>query len=696
MTTIRDWMLTIYSLAWLLMATPVTASNGLDDWRAAVAEVRALPTAAPIARADFLLRPAISSVQLAPDGRHLAYLLAHGNTRSVWLMDTAGAVPRRLLSTTDAQRLQWTRDAQWLLLESPTQLFALAAAGQQGSGIVTTLAGPMHTELLAVDPVQPAAVIILEQERVAAGKEKTWRLQRVDVRGVRSLLHEDSAQISNFAFNRQGRLAFLQRVEGEALVIHRVDADGGLHEFVRCAQLRRCTPLTTSDDGSELIVRGDLGSDLSGVLRLDRQGGVHMLHRDPLAMSDIDTVSFDPLTGMPLIASYRSIVARNYALSDDIGVHVDAIERLLPQRNLQITVGRGADAQWLISVTASNIQGTRWQLYDPRAGTIRSILDEAPLHARRDASATWLPDAALARKIPISWRASDGMRLHGFVLLPSGVDPASVPLIASIHGGPFNHLRLDYSASTQLLVNRGYAVFEPNFRGSTGHGRDYMFAANGDFGNGRVQQDIVEGVHHVLAEGIGDPQRIGIIGASFGGYAALLGMSFSPELFKVGVANVPPPDFGWNLLWMLRSTEAIALSGLIPIEAWLRMLSLDVTDAAVMTRLQTQSPLAHADKVRGPLLLIAGGADRRVALRGVIAYAAKLRLLGKDFTLLVDPDAGHSIDGPLAHEAQLYLIEKTLQATLGGPLPSAPDSALRKYLHDNLRVQSGRLSVAAE
>src|SRR5690606_13012470 len=120
---------------------------------------------------------------------------------------------------------------------------------------------------------------------------------------------------------------------------------------------------------------------------------------------------------------------------------------------------------------------------------------------------------------------------------------------------------------------------------------------------------------------------------------------------KVGVAIVPPPDFAWDLTWVGRSSEAANLSDRIPYAAWLRMLSLDLDDSDAMARLHAQSPLTNAGRLQRPLMLGASGKDHRVAIRGVIEYAAKLKLLGKDVSLLVDPEAGHSNDDPLAKEA---------------------------------------------
>ena len=321
----------------------------------------------------------------------------------------------------------------------------------------------------------------------------------------------------------------------------------------------------------------------------------------------------------------------------------------------------------------------RWYLFDPRGGGLRRILDEPVRNAHPPS------EARLARKLAVSYLASDGLRVHGFLLLPPGVDPARAPLIAQVHGGPINHFRPGFDGVAQFLANRGYVVFQSNFRGSTGHGRAYTFASNGDYGNGRVQQDIEEGVRWLLARGIGDAQRVGIVGHSFGGYSALLGLTFQPELFKVGVAGAPPADLGWAMRWLLASGE----QGDLPdrsLQQTLRALSLDAGDPATFARLHAQSPLANASKMRRPLLVMAGGADRTVAIREVTHYVATLKAQGSPVTLLVEPGGGHSPLAPVAREAYLFAMETMLQRHLGGPEPDPPGQRLRAYLRGNLRL----------
>lgn len=672
------------------------------ELQAAVRVEQQRPRAPTLPRGAFLQRASIVSVVLSPDGRRVAWLNEAGRNREVWLQDTGGGEARRLMAHTPAQRLAWTRDGRWLLLESAQHLFAFAVDGQPGSGIATALGGRSGRTMLRVDDAMPAAAIVIEHDGLTPqGRPARWRLLRVDMRGERTRLHEDSRRITGYALDPQGRLAFVQRVDGLESTIHRVEAGGRLREVARCARMRRCTPLATSADGRDLILRGNFGEasgpELHRLMRLDADGRLHVLHADPRGEADLDTLAFDPSTRQPLIAAYRSTVATNYGLDADTQRHLRGLEALLPQRDLRIDIGRGPAARWLIEIRAGHQQGSRWHLYDPAAGTVSALFDDRPRDARSQRAATRIAESSLARKLPVSWRASDGMRLHGFVSLPPGRAAATLPLVVLPHGGPWNHWRPEYNGIAQFLVNRGYAVFEPNFRGSTGHGRAYTFAANGDFGNGRVQQDIVDGTRHLLASGIGDGQRVGIVGASFGGYSALLGVTFQPELFKVGVAFVPPPDFAWTLRWILRNPEALELDSVVPMADWLRMLSLDVDDRTHMATLHAQSPLANAARMNRPLLLVAGGEDRRVGIAGVIEYAARLKLANKRVSLLVDTDAGHAEREPIAREANLYLLEAMLHRHLGGTAPAAPDPALQRYLMDNLRLcQRDLQTVCAE
>jgi dipeptidyl aminopeptidase/acylaminoacyl peptidase len=678
-------------LATAVVALSPTACARADEasvLRAAVSAERARPRAPLLDRAQFLAKASVAGAWLSPDGRHVAYLREEGSNRGVWLLPTEGGAAKQLLPDTESAQLSWSRDSRWLFLSSPRQLSVLAAVGQAGSGVIAKLDGRWQRVFKGADPALPAAALVIEVPPRVSRQPRKWRLLRIGLDGKQVLLHEDARPIVDFVFAPNGRLALLTLAEKDRYVIYRKQGDR-LQQTMRCERLNRCSFASTLYDGQELLLYTDSGGNLRRLASLDGKGKLTTLHIDPRGEADLDEIVVDPKSGQPVIASYRSTIAANYGLAPAARGHVEAIERRYPGRNLSIDVGSGEQARWLLRDRAGSLKGVRFHLYDPATGDFRDILqDIAFRHAGKTVARP--PESAMARRIAFAYRASDGMRLHGFLMVPPGVDAARAPLMAHVHGGPFNLARPEFSSTGQLLVNRGYVVFEPNFRGSTGLGRDYLLSARGDFGNGRVQQDIVDGVRFLLAQGVGDPSRVGIDGASFGGYSALQGVTFQPELFKVGIAAVPPADFGWVLRWYSRSSDQFTDG--IPMSTTMRLLSLDPADPGVAERLRVQSPIANAAKLSRPLLLLAGADDERVPIRSVTHYAAELKSLGKDFSLFIDDQGRHQLEDPRTREAYFYLMEEFLHRRLGGAAAQPPGKALREHLRRNLRVKGRDLS----
>ncbi len=672
MTTFRILCGTL-ALCALLLAPRALPAQAAESLRAAADAQRAMPRAARQPRTAFLENRTLVAAQLSPAGDAVAYLREKKDARDLWLLPANGGSARMLVGSTQADQLMWSRDGRWLFLRASRALSIVGVDGR--TGVRVPLGGTERRRVMKLDPSQPAAVLL--GERVRAGSGERWRVMRVDARGKRTVLREDAHWIHDVALDAQGRIVALARFEGGHDALYRVRADGTLREVLRLRPMERLELLAARDDGS-LLMSGNPGGNFRRVMRLDANDKLHTLHQDPRGEADLDEVAIDPRTQQPLAASYRSTVAATYGIGDAQAVVAD-IARKFPARDIGLQAGNGPSARWLVSERAPTLRDPRWYLYDPRNGSLRRILDDPGIVANSS------PESSLARKLAIAYTASDGKRVHGFLLLPPGVDAARAPLIAQVHGGPINHFRAGYDGVAQFLANRGYVVFQSNFRGSTGHGLAYTFSSNGDYGNGRVQQDIVEGVRWLLAQGIGDANRVGVVGHSFGGYSALLGLTFQPELFKVGVAGSPPADLGWSMRWLLQAGD----QGDLPdrsLKHTLAALSLDSTDTATYARLHEQSPLANAAKMRRPLLVIAGGADRTVAIREVVNYVATLQAAKRPMTLLVEPNGGHSPVDPVPREAYLFAMETMLQRHLGGAAPEPPGQRLRAYLRQNLRV----------
>ena len=675
------------ALVMLLLPPGDGLAQGNESLRNVQQAQQALPRAPLLPRTAFLEARTLVAVQLSPAGDHVAYLREQKDSRSLWLMPTdagkEGGTPRTLVGSTQADQLMWSRDGRWVFLRGSRALTIVGVDGR--SGVRVPLGGIERRRVMKLDPSQPAAVLL--RERVRVGKGERWRIVRMDAQGKRTVLREDTHWIHDVALDAAGRIVALARFEGDHDALYRLRPDGTLRGVLRLRAMERIELLAALPDGS-LLMEGNPGGAFRRVLRLGADDTLQTLHQDPRGEADLDDVALDPRTQQPIAASYRSTIAATYGIGTAQAT-VTAIARKFPGRDIGLQIGSGPSARWLVSERAATLRDARLHLYDPRTGSLRRILDDPGITGAAPA------ENALARKIAIAYTASDGRRVHGFVLLPPGVDAARAPLVAQVHGGPISHFRAGYDGTAQFLANRGYMVFQSNFRGSTGHGRDYTFASNGDYGNGRVQRDIVEGVRWLLARGIGDADRVGIVGHSFGGYSTLLGLTFQPELFKVGVAGAPPANLAWGMRWLVQSGD----QGDLPdrsLEHTLAALSLDATDPVTYARLHAQSPQTNAAKMRRPLLIMAGGADRTVAIREVIHYSAKLKSLGRPVTLLVEPGGGHSPVDPIPREAYLFTMETMLQRHLGGPVPQTPGQRLRAYLRENLRLAGPEFAAFAK
>lgn len=672
-------MLMLMLILMLTVGIGTARANPDADFAAALAVERARLPAARFERADLLHPAPLQRILLAPDSSQLAFLHGEANARGLWLLHSNTGNTRQLLARTDATALHWSQDSQWLFIQSAEQLSVIAHDGS-GARRVARFQADRQFEVLGRDPVVGDAMLVVERTRPGDTQPRS-RLLRIRATGDLQALYADERLIAGALIGADGQPAFVKVVEAEQQLIVHLRRDRPANVLLRCVELQRCTLLAgdASGDASNqgVWLASDIGRDRVGLLHLGIEGSQRWTFDDPRGQADSDQIVLDPQNGQPRLVAVRSVDAELHPLDADAARHLQQIRRALPASDLDIQLGHG-EAAWLIGERQSTLAVTHWHLYQPPSGVLQRIL------ADRDGSASTPPPSRLARKLPFSWRASDGMRLHGFLSVPPGRDLRAIPLITQVHGGPWSATGPGYASTTQLLVNRGYAVFEPNFRGSTGFGREYLLAAKGDFGNGRVQQDIVEGTQAVLALGVGDPKRVGIIGASFGGYAALQGVTHSPELYRVALAAVPPADFGWALRWALTDSDLADRDG-VPLATRFRLLGVDPADAALQARLSAQSPQTNAARLTRPLLLFAGGRDERVAIRSVTHYAATLRRLGRDLSVYIEPDVGHSADSPLTREAFLYLVEWMFHRHLHGEAATVPDAALAAHLHRHWR-----------
>jgi dienelactone hydrolase len=668
----RLWRAVVALMAGLALAQALAAPGAVTatlTLAPLLARNAALPPAPRIPSDAFERRSRLHAVRLSPDGTLVAYLDGDGAKASLHVLDTRTQVARRLLALPGQAALFWSGDSGTLFLAMPDGISAVSLA--DGSSYkLAAFDGRAEHRLFPADAGH-ARHVLMATYTAASG---AYRLERMDTQGQRELLYQGE-QLSGFLLDAHGRLSFSMTVASDGMRSIKRRQAVGWQEVLRCQRVDECTLVAAVPDASRLSMLMAQHGDRSVLVEIDlAQDKRRVLHADRAALADIRRVISDAGQRTPLFAMFESPMLHHAGLTPLARRAVADIDRQFGHGGVFIEAARGG-ATLLLSESGSRLSQDRYWLYDSARRSTREIL-----HAQRAAGLP-LPPGQLAQTSAIHYRASDGVLVHGYLTLPPGKVASSMPLLTLAHGGPWERVNAAYVPLVQLLANRGVAVFQPNFRASVGYGLHYMTAAGGDLGNGRVQADIIDGVRWLLRQGVGDRQRLAIAGHSFGGYATLLALTYTPELFQFGMAIAPSPDFARTL-----RTIATGPGGDQALPLRLQDLGVDLQDGAVMRTLEAAAPVRHTDQVGKPLLIMAGARDSMVQIASVTDYVARLQLSGKPVSLLVDPEEGHNPRLLLYRQATMYLLEKLLQQHLGGPAPAAPGAQLDTYLRQTLKA----------
>lgn len=309
------------------------------------------------------------------------------------------------------------------------------------------------------------------------------------------------------------------------------------------------------------------------------------------------------------------------------------------------------DRYWIVSFDEDS-HPSRYYLYN------RATREGQLLFSTRPA----LDGAALERSTPISFRARDGLVIHGYLILPLGPPPQNLPVVVLVHGGPWLRYRGGFHTETQWLANRGYAVLLVNFRGSSGYGKSFLNAGNREWG-GKMQDDLIDGVKWILRKGIGDKRRVAVMGASYGGYAALMGLALTPDVFAAGIAISAPT----NLVTLLEDVPRY----------WSPVRSELVRRIGDPDRdrdfLASRSPVSVADRIKAPLLMAHGANDSRVMRSESERMVAAIRAHGGEVKSIVYGDEGHGLTQPHNRLHFYGVVERFLARYLGGQLEPSGD-----------------------
>lgn len=614
-----------------------------------------------IDREIFFGNPEYAGAQISPDGKYISFLKPYNNVRNVWVKGIDETFDKAKPVTAEAKRpignYFWSWDSKRILFvkdnDGDENFSAYAVnpsdpAGANGVPAAVNLTNAQkkaRTLIYAVPRSDPDTIYIGINERDSAWHD----LYKVSIStGQKTLLRENKDRLSGWIFDNgdQIRLATRSDVSG-ATEILRVDGDK-FTKIYSCGVLENCGTIRFNKDNKRVYLNTNKGDrDLSQLVLLDSETGKEeFVEQDPMKRVDFGGISFSEITKEPILTAYQDDKTRLYFKDKGFEADYKHIKKQLGDREVAFGSGTADEQKFIVSTFSDVDPGTIW-IYDRKTKNLKT------LYTVRER----LPRAALAEMKPVRYPSSDGLEIPGYLTLPKGVEAKNLPLIVVPHGGPWSRDGWGYHSLAQFLANRGYAVLQPNFRASTGYGKKFLDAGNGQWGD-KMQDDITWGVKYLVGQGIADPKRVGIMGGSYGGYATLAGVTYTPDLYAAGVAIVAPS----NLNTLLKSIPPYWES--IRTTFHTRMGNPNTPEGKA--QLDRQSPLNSASKIKTPLMVVQGANDPRVNKAEADQIVIALRERNYPVQYLLAPDEGHGFARPVNNMALYAESEKFLAKYLGG------------------------------
>ncbi|NET67580.1 MAG: prolyl oligopeptidase family serine peptidase [Moorea sp. SIO1G6] len=602
--------------------------------------------------------PEITGAQLSPDGKFLAFQKPLDGVINVWVKGIDEPMEAARPVTADAESpiiiYFWSADGRYILYGQDKggnenfHIYAVEAKSLGETSPVTRDLTPVEgitASIYSVPKRTPNHIIIGLNER----NPQFHDVYRLDLTtGERTLLIQNDDKIALWTTDLDGnvRIGYRQTLEGghEILAVQK----DGLTPVYTCRIEETCVPIRFHKDGQRVYLISNRDGNLIQLelLNLENQQS-QVVEVDPENQVDFGGAVFSQATDELIATSYVSDRIRIYPQNDKIAADLAFLKQQLPDVDI-VLQSLTLDDRFALIGTQSDVNPGSTYLFDRSTQTLEKLYDDRPE----------LPREHLATMQPIRYTARDGLEIPAYLTLPQGVDPVNLPVIVMPHGGPWGRDMWGYKRFTQFLANRGYAVLQPNFRGSTGYGKAFLNAGNNEWGTGAMQHDLTDGVQYLIDAGIADPERVGIFGVSYGGYATLAGLAFTPDIYAVGVSYVGPS----NLITLLKSIPPYWES----IKAKFALRLGDLDDPSDRSRLKAQSPLFSADQIQAPLMVIQGAKDPRVKQAESDQIVAALRDLGRPVEYLIAPDEGHGFRKEINSLAMTAGLEKFLAEHLGG------------------------------
>ncbi|MDG5765879.1 S9 family peptidase [Balneolales bacterium ANBcel1] len=663
----------------MMMFSSCSPERPLDAADSGVSGPATDPYTAPlIDRNLFFGDPQYAGAQLSRTGRYITFRKQYNGVMNIWIkgVDEDFEAARPLTADTErpVSSYFWSHDDRYVL-------YVQDRGGDENFHIYRVdineepdpeTGVPEAVNLTPIDGIR-AQIYSLPREfpdRMIVGiNDRDPALHdayHLDIEtGERTLLIENTDNIAGWVADREAniRAGIRQTPDGgsELLMIR----DDGFEQVYAAGPEESFSPLRYHEDGIHIYMSTNTGDrDLAEfVLFNPDTRESELIERDPEGKVDFGGATFSEITNEILATYYVGDKRRTYFRDAEYEEMFEDVQSRLGPGEVSPTSRTHDEQRWLFHV-GSDVDPGSVYYHDFSSGDLELLYQTRPD----------LPSEYLSEMTPIRYTARDGLEIPAYLTVPHGMEPQNLPVIVVPHGGPWARDYWGYDSYAQFLSNRGYAVLQINFRGSTGFGKAFLNAGNREWGTGAMQHDITDGVRYLIDEGIADPDRIAIFGGSYGGYATLAGLAFTPDLYAAGISFVGPS----NIITLLNSIPAYWG----PIRKIFHTRVGDPDDPEDYARLMEQSPLFSAENITAPLMVVQGANDPRVVQAESDQIVVAMRDLGRDVEYLVAEDEGHGFARQVNRLAFTYAMEQFFAEHLGGRYQAELEEEYRERLRE--------------
>jgi len=598
---------------------------------------------------DLFKNPEKATFRLSPNGEYLAYLAPYENRRNIHVQKIGEQDVVRVTNVTDRDlagyfwanndRLVYVRD------KGGNENWHLFAVDKDGSD---------ETDLTPFDGVRAQIIDDLEdnEEEMIIGLNKripqVFDPYRINIdTGEMNMLYENPGNITGWGTDHDGKLRLAYVTDGvNQTLLYRNTEEDEFAEVITTNFKQTLAPIFFEfDNGSVVYALSNIDRDKTAVVKYDLKEKMELeelfIHSDV----DISGISYSEKRKVPTTISYViDKIEREFL--DDITKNIySKLESKLGDDELYITSSNKEEDQLLVYAGNDRTRGKYFH-YNVNTEELTELAELSP----------WINSEHMAHMKPISYKSRDGLTIPGYLTLPLGVEAKNLPVVVNPHGGPWARDNWGYNPEIQLLANRGYAVLQMNFRGSTGYGNKFWESSFKQWGQ-TMQDDITDGVKWLIERGIADPKRIAIYGGSYGGYATLQGIVKEPDLFAAAVDYVGVS----NLFTFMNTIPAYW-------EPYRKMFYEMVGDpeSADSLMMRENSPAFNADKIKTPLFVAQGANDPRVNIDESDQMVEALKNRGIIVEYMVKDNEGHGFHNEENRFDFYGAMEKFLAEHLGG------------------------------